>query len=58
MDMERVAAWIDGYERAWRTPGTESLAELFTADATYRRPRPQPHGTEHLETRASGRNDR
>ncbi|HEY7256970.1 MAG TPA: nuclear transport factor 2 family protein [Solirubrobacterales bacterium] len=29
-------AWIAAYERAWRTPGTEPLAELFGADATYR----------------------
>lgn len=31
-----IAAWIEAYERAWRTPGTESLRELFTSDATYR----------------------
>jgi uncharacterized protein (TIGR02246 family) len=31
----RVRAWIDQYERAWRTHGTEPLAELFTEDATY-----------------------
>ena len=31
-----VEAWLAGYERAWRTPGTASLGELFTADATYR----------------------
>ncbi|MGH8978357.1 MAG: nuclear transport factor 2 family protein, partial [Acidimicrobiia bacterium] len=30
-----VAAWIAGYERAWRTAGTEMLATLFTEDATY-----------------------
>jgi ketosteroid isomerase-like protein len=35
MNKERVAAWIAGYERAWRTPGTETLADSFTADATY-----------------------
>ena len=35
MDKKRVAAWIDGYERAWRSPGTETLAESFTEDATY-----------------------
>lgn len=29
-------AWIAGYERAWRTSGTESLKTLFTDDATYR----------------------
>lgn len=28
--------WIDAYERAWRTAGTESLAGLFTPDAGYR----------------------
>jgi hypothetical protein len=27
--------WIAAYERAWRTPGTERLAELFTESATY-----------------------
>jgi uncharacterized protein (TIGR02246 family) len=35
MDRERVAAWIAGYERAWRSPGTDALAEIFTEDATY-----------------------
>jgi len=30
-----VDAWLAGYERAWRTAGTASLAELFTGDATY-----------------------
>jgi ketosteroid isomerase-like protein len=30
-----IAAWIAGYERAWRTPGTAALAELFAPDATY-----------------------
>jgi hypothetical protein len=30
-----VAQWVAGYERAWRSPGVESLAELFTADAVY-----------------------
>lgn len=35
--MERAAVeqWVAGYERAWRTPGTEPLAELFSADASY-----------------------
>jgi len=28
--------WIDAYERAWRTAGTEGLAGLFTEGATYR----------------------
>jgi len=30
-----VERWVAGYEKAWRTPGTASLDELFTADATY-----------------------
>lgn len=35
MDRARVTDWISAYERAWRTPGVEVLAELFTDDATY-----------------------
>ncbi|MGI5212344.1 YybH family protein [Plantactinospora sp. CA-290183] len=35
MDRARVTEWIDGYERAWRTAGTEPLATLFTPDASY-----------------------
>lgn len=35
LDRARVEVWIDGYERAWRTAGTELLASLFTAGATY-----------------------
>jgi ketosteroid isomerase-like protein len=36
--MERAALtrWIEEYERAWRTEGTEALTSLFTEDATYR----------------------
>jgi len=30
-----VTAWVAGYERAWRTPGTDALDGLFTPDATY-----------------------
>jgi ketosteroid isomerase-like protein len=30
-----VESWIAGYELAWRTPGTDSLAELFTPDVSY-----------------------
>jgi ketosteroid isomerase-like protein len=33
---ERIESWIAGYERAWRTEGTEILGELFTEDASYR----------------------
>jgi ketosteroid isomerase-like protein len=32
---EEVEDWIRRYERAWRTPGTETLRELFTDGATY-----------------------
>jgi hypothetical protein len=35
VDRAGLADWIAAYERAWRTPGTEVLSELFTADATY-----------------------
>jgi hypothetical protein len=27
--------WIAAYERAWRTPGTDQLRELFSESATY-----------------------
>jgi hypothetical protein len=30
-----LARWIGDYERAWRTPGTAPLEQLFTSDATY-----------------------
>lgn len=30
-----MAAWVAAYERAWRTPGTEVLRELFVPDVTY-----------------------
>ena len=32
MDIER---WVAAYVDAWRSPGTDALAELFTPDATY-----------------------
>jgi hypothetical protein len=35
MDRGGVQAWLGLYERAWRSPGTALLAELFTPDATY-----------------------
>jgi ketosteroid isomerase-like protein len=35
MDRSEVAQWVSGYERAWRSSGTESLAKLFTRDAQY-----------------------
>jgi hypothetical protein len=33
---EDVSAWVGGYEQAWRSPGSESLRDLFAADASYR----------------------
>jgi uncharacterized protein (TIGR02246 family) len=30
-----VRRWVDAYERAWRTAGTDLLAELFAPDASY-----------------------
>lgn len=35
MDRAAVQRWIAAYERAWRTPGTDPLADLFTADVSY-----------------------
>ena len=31
----RAEDWVAAYERVWRSAGTEALAELFVADATY-----------------------
>jgi ketosteroid isomerase-like protein len=36
LDTADLARWIESYERAWRAPGTDALARLFTAEATYR----------------------
>jgi hypothetical protein len=35
VERTRFSTWIDAYERAWRTPGTDWLSYLFTPDATY-----------------------
>ena len=35
MDREHVEQWLAGYEKAWRSAGVESLAGLFTPDASY-----------------------
>jgi hypothetical protein len=35
LDAGAVQGWVDRYERAWRTPGTEPLDELFDPHATY-----------------------
>jgi len=36
VNREQVRDWVAAYERAWRAPGTGALAEIFTADASYR----------------------
>ena len=35
MTRDDVRRWLQGYERAWRTPGTGTLADLFSDDVTY-----------------------
>ncbi|MBA2310756.1 MAG: nuclear transport factor 2 family protein [Pseudonocardiales bacterium] len=35
VDHDGFRRWIEGYERAWRSPGTALLAELFAQDAVY-----------------------
>ncbi|MEP7193139.1 MAG: nuclear transport factor 2 family protein [Actinomycetota bacterium] len=35
MNRTEVERWVAGYERLWRTPGTELLAELFVPHASY-----------------------
>jgi hypothetical protein len=36
VDRWAFAVWIEEYERAWRSPGTALVRELFTEDASYR----------------------
>jgi hypothetical protein len=36
VDRTEFRAWLEAYERVWRTAGTERLRELFTEDAGYR----------------------
>lgn len=44
MDRAQLSEWLAGYERAWRTPGIEALADLFTEDAIYSTaPYEKPH---------------
>jgi ketosteroid isomerase-like protein len=35
VDKDAVERWVARYERAWRTPGTAPLAELFSPDVSY-----------------------
>lgn len=32
---DRAERWVAAYEKAWRTAGTDAVAELFAAEATY-----------------------
>ena len=32
---EQLLGWVDGYQQAWRTAGTDGLGDLFTDDAEY-----------------------
>jgi SnoaL-like domain len=36
MEHAAVQRWVEGYERAWRTAGTDDLSRLFAPEATYR----------------------
>jgi len=49
MDRAELSGWIERYERAWRTAGTEVLAELFTHDADYST---APYETAHVGLQA------
>jgi ketosteroid isomerase-like protein len=35
MNRSDVERWTENYERAWRTAGTDGLADLFSPDASY-----------------------
>ena len=35
MTPETVQSWLDAYIEAWRSYGTDAIADLFTEDATY-----------------------
>jgi ketosteroid isomerase-like protein len=48
MRHEDVRRWVAGYEKAWRSPGTARLAELFTEDVSYR-PSPWEEPVEGME---------
>ena len=44
MDRAQLADWVERYERAWRAPGTDTLGELFSKDASYSTaPYEKPH---------------
>jgi hypothetical protein len=35
LDRQQLTDWLAAYERAWRTAGTDVLAQLFTEGASY-----------------------
>jgi hypothetical protein len=44
MEHAKLTRWLERYETAWRTTGTDALRELFTEDATYSTaPYEKPH---------------
>ena len=44
LDRPTLLRWVEGYERAWKAPGTDSLADLFAEDASYSTaPYERPH---------------
>jgi mannose-6-phosphate isomerase-like protein (cupin superfamily) len=44
IDAPGFLSWLDGYERAWRTAGTDGLRDLFAPDAAYlQSPYEAPH---------------
>ncbi len=44
LDHDRFLAWLDGYERLWRTAGTDGLMALFSDNAAYlQSPYERPH---------------
>ena len=44
MTRRQLGDWIAAYEGAWRTPGTDMLAELFAPEAVYSTaPFEEPH---------------
>jgi ketosteroid isomerase-like protein len=41
---EELSRWVVAYEAAWRAPGTDAVADLFTPEATYSMaPFEEPH---------------
>jgi SnoaL-like domain len=44
VDRDQLSDWLERYEGAWRTPGTDALKGLFTPEASYSTgPYEEPH---------------